>query len=561
MSPPASSPENSPVKPGPESPGKSGVKVSSPKRSPAKRSPGKSSPVKASRGSPRKPPKKSPQKEAGKSPESPLKESPPGPSAIKPPVPRNGGPRDLNHRQPGQLFQNPVPNLEPYLAQKANKPSSGEHSPSSSTNEPVYSYPSFGFQTHPRMLNAQSSAIDQGSASHVFASPSNALPITHPLVLVPYTGIPALAQTGPNIQFGSFFVPQAPSSYTDAAFSGSEREANPESYDRSQAMSEWGSPEMAAIQKPPFTNEGNIADQAASLSLQAEENSANNTSEAQGPQLSGARSTAAIKTKLPTIQEAQNVTGSPSTVENKEPQAAPITEEPSSSSYAKPIDSTPAFTHCPRHSSSVSTQPSPNSRTGVLRQKPEGFIWQLDSHSFPCAAADCDQRCNLWDGSTVICPKCGPYSEIRYCSKNHLLEDVKWHWVYCGQMTFTHPCRENSIPAGVRNGPPLIPSLQPCDTPERHRQAVYFNTCGEQGDYFIFSDLPDMLETGFLENRPIRCSPRLIYAVVFEDPVHKDRFRRVLAACLFCKIYPYIISSYLIQEIQAYRCICSRSHD
>lgn len=180
---------------------------------------------------------------------------------------------------------------------------------------------------------------------------------------------------------------------------------------------------------------------------------------------------------------------------------------------------------------STQSSPSPSlstsTRSGLLRQKPSGFFWQLDSHGFPCSAVDCNRRCNLWDGRSVICPRCGPFSEIRYCSRDHLLKDVETHWAFCGQQAFTHPCHESSIPGDVRAGPPLVPCLLQCDTPERHRQAVYFNVCEDMGDYFIFADLfePDLDK---------RCSSRVFTPVVFDDPAEKDKFRRILAACLFC---------------------------
>lgn len=188
-----------------------------------------------------------------------------------------------------------------------------------------------------------------------------------------------------------------------------------------------------------------------------------------------------------------------------------------------------------------STPAASSTRGGVSTQKPQGFFWQLDSHGFPCAKSGCDRRCNLWDGATVICPRCGPYSELRYCSKDHLLEDVKWHWLYCGQMTFEHPCRDSSIPRQVRDGPPMIPCIHPYDTPERHRQAVRFSMNARTGDYFIFSDWTDFVEAAFPENNlDVRCSHRVVYTVKFDDPEEKDRFRRVLAACLFCKLSSYI---------------------
>jgi hypothetical protein len=192
-------------------------------------------------------------------------------------------------------------------------------------------------------------------------------------------------------------------------------------------------------------------------------------------------------------------------------------------------------------SSSVSidkpSQPTSTTQPFVTVQKPEGFFWQLDGHGFPCAKEGCEKRCNLWDGSTVICPRCGPFSETRYCCKEHLLDDIKWHWLDCGQMTFEHPCRENSIPQEVRDGPPLVPCLHPYDTPERHRQAVYFNAKAREGDYFIFADWADLVEAGFPEhNLGVRCANRVIYSIKFDDANEKDRFRRVLATCLFSKL-------------------------
>jgi hypothetical protein len=190
----------------------------------------------------------------------------------------------------------------------------------------------------------------------------------------------------------------------------------------------------------------------------------------------------------------------------------------------------------PLAASDVSTLSTPRAHGSVSSQRSEAFFWQLDSHGLPCARHGCDKRCNLWDGRTVICPNCGPFSEVRYCCKEHLLQDIKWHWTYCGQMTFTQPCRENSVPRDVRDGPPLVPCLHPYDTPERHRQAVFFSVNIREGDYFVFSDYADWAQAGFPENSlEMRCSHRVLYTIKFEDREKKDRFRRVLAACLFSK--------------------------
>ncbi|GFF61323.1 hypothetical protein IFM60648_00224 [Aspergillus lentulus] len=205
----------------------------------------------------------------------------------------------------------------------------------------------------------------------------------------------------------------------------------------------------------------------------------------------------------------------------------------------------------PLEASDVSTLSTRKAHGNVATQRSEAFFWQLDSHGFPCAKHSCDKRCNLWDGRTVICPKCGPFSEVRYCCKEHLLQDINWHWIYCGQMTFTQPCRENSVPRDVRDGPPLVPCLHPYDTPERHRQAVYFNINIREGDYFVFSDYADWAQAGFPENNlEMRCSHRVLYTIKFEVREKKDRFRRILAACLFMTIEVHELVDYMYRLIR-----------
>lgn len=66
-------------------------------------------------------------------------------------------------------------------------------------------------------------------------------------------------------------------------------------------------------------------------------------------------------------------------------------------------------------------RPSRHQRTRLLayqvRLRLSLRLRHLDSHGFPCSAPDCNKRCSLWDGRSVICPKCGPFSETRYCSR------------------------------------------------------------------------------------------------------------------------------------------------
>ncbi|KAL1983048.1 hypothetical protein VTN96DRAFT_531 [Rasamsonia emersonii] len=193
-------------------------------------------------------------------------------------------------------------------------------------------------------------------------------------------------------------------------------------------------------------------------------------------------------------------------------------------------------------SSSQPSQPGP--------RRPAGWFWQLDSHGFPCALAGCDKRCSSWDGASVICPRCGPYSEVRYCGEEHLFADIKAHWPYCGQMTFRHPCRESSIPRQQREGPPLLPSRHNWDTPERHRQAVR-HAVDRSGDYFIFSDWADWMAAGQPDDiLDVRCSNRVVWVVSFDDREDRDRFRRVLGVCLFASIEVVPLVGYLFRMIR-----------
>lgn len=200
---------------------------------------------------------------------------------------------------------------------------------------------------------------------------------------------------------------------------------------------------------------------------------------------------------------------------------------------------TPDSTAEPSSTSSVSVHSSSGalvvSHSHPVGQSSQGAARQVNRGEVKCAMAQCKNRCDLWDGVAVICPKCGPYSEVRYCTQEHLFEDVKWHWVWCGRMTITHPRRE-LIDQRVRERMPLMPCFHNWDSPERHRQAVYFDRQALVGDYFVFADWADLKAAGFpADSLPLRCSTRIVTTVGFDDSEERDRFRRCLAVCLFCE--------------------------
>lgn len=159
--------------------------------------------------------------------------------------------------------------------------------------------------------------------------------------------------------------------------------------------------------------------------------------------------------------------------------------------------------------------------------------------SIICEEKDCQVLCDLRDGVSVVCPKCGPFSLVRYCGKNHLWEDAKRHWVNCTM----HPVLEQHLaglfPYNDLVGPPMLPCLHQWDSPERHRQALWFSSARDRGDYFVFAELDTAVNAADApaSHAGRGCSPRVAHIVRFEDAEENDRFRRCLAICLFGKFY------------------------
>ena len=167
--------------------------------------------------------------------------------------------------------------------------------------------------------------------------------------------------------------------------------------------------------------------------------------------------------------------------------------------------------------------------------------WDLTLVSFSCARGGCQNRCSFMDGLSVICPGCGPFSLVRYCGKEHLWEDVKDHWANCGAYSFVDPCIPSSIPKDVLVGPPMLPNIHRWDRPERHRQAVWFTSANNIGDYFVFQEVRHpMVVMGAPESHEWPgCSSQTAITLCFAKPEEKDRFRRVLAVCLFSKLLQF----------------------
>lgn len=114
-----------------------------------------------------------------------------------------------------------------------------------------------------------------------------------------------------------------------------------------------------------------------------------------------------------------------------------------------------------------------------------------------CWLPGCQQPTNSCDVRTTLCPRCGPYSYVRYCSIQHLHADVRRH--------YTEDCirRPNHLPyldestIYTMNSPPrafVSCSIPLSDSFERYRQALYHSCPPDaRSDYFVFSDADNLV--------------------------------------------------------------------
>ncbi|CAG8400279.1 unnamed protein product [Penicillium salamii] len=178
------------------------------------------------------------------------------------------------------------------------------------------------------------------------------------------------------------------------------------------------------------------------------------------------------------------------------------------------------------------------SPTGTQASSDEDHSVQAHWHFFdtplPCAREGCSNQCSFMDGSTVVCPACGPFSLVRYCGKQHLWEDVLFHWSRCRCYPLLHQVVISSLPKEILMGPPMLLNIHDWDKPERHRQAVWFASAVCHGDYFLFDNEP-LMDFVDQPKRPevLGFSSQTNFACLFTTPEEKDRIRRVLAVCLF----------------------------
>lgn len=119
-----------------------------------------------------------------------------------------------------------------------------------------------------------------------------------------------------------------------------------------------------------------------------------------------------------------------------------------------------------------------------------GFDFGRDMPALRCRLRRCPKQTSPTDGTSVACPACGFLSLVRYCSKEHLYEDLRHHFSWhCGKYPVGGRIDHSTVaPVRARQPRPYLRNAQ-VQTLEHHRQAVYFAMEGiNDGDYFVFAD-------------------------------------------------------------------------
>lgn len=116
---------------------------------------------------------------------------------------------------------------------------------------------------------------------------------------------------------------------------------------------------------------------------------------------------------------------------------------------------------------------------------------------FYCAYCRVEISGNAEAEKGIICPGCGPCSEIRYCQRSHLLADSINHFEICGKKPGTYPLMWSELPPHYQSLYPYIKPLNGTMTAQCFRQMAHCLVINSDGiiehpfkAYFNVSQIP-----------------------------------------------------------------------
>ena len=122
-----------------------------------------------------------------------------------------------------------------------------------------------------------------------------------------------------------------------------------------------------------------------------------------------------------------------------------------------------------------------------------GFdVWRYDRNLLKCQKPGCGRDTDDHELATKICQACGPNSFIRYCCKQHLLDDMKGHWAECRSPSSILKCvvDESTLPPRFHNLKPGLYNMKGLMSFELHRQTVHASFNSGQYTLFTTTGLP-----------------------------------------------------------------------
>lgn len=186
-----------------------------------------------------------------------------------------------------------------------------------------------------------------------------------------------------------------------------------------------------------------------------------------------------------------------------------ILRQPASNTSSQAVDLiTNRILRDSRHGSLVDRPSRAGQMSAKILSSEPLFSYNQPHKMTNCWLSSCDRPTASSDGRTVICPRCGDHSYVRYCSITHLIADMRDHYTtHCGR-------RANLLMLDERTVTPTRQAMREFikvaeedhDSVERHRQALYHAYPPESdtttistrppSDYYIFSDADRFDATG-----------------------------------------------------------------